>query len=209
MVRNVIKMLFFCLFFLLSRDLFSCYSGLLVVPTTDITYDRVWVIDLQWEGYLRELREKQFIFNTEYGIGGNFEMGIDFNFTNRASDSVVLVNAKYLVYDRSSLKVAVGFYNLNSEFDYIPYIISSKDLKEFRVNLGFQREYDGKINYIAGLDKTFENGIQVCIDRINGVQNYLSIGVGYSYKNSSFMVGYQWPNGGGKGEFVFHLIFNL
>jgi hypothetical protein len=189
----------------------ACYSGLLVIPTTDITCNGDFVIDLQWEGWANELREKQSVFNTEFGIGDRFEFGFDFNLTETDNEHSVMFNAKYLLFETkdSSFKIAAGLYNTNSNFDNIPYIIASKDFKFFRTHFGFQREYGGTINYILGIDKITESGFQICVDKIRGEENYLSFGIGYFKNCFSTMVGYQWPNCGGKPELVFHIIFTL
>ncbi len=203
--------LFILLLFSGLIPLSACYSGLLVVPTTDMTSNGDFVLDIQWEGWADKLREKQAILNTEFGIGDRFEFGFDFNLTETDNEHSVMFNAKILFYETkdSSFKLAGGIYNSNSNFDTIPYIVASKDFKFFRTHFGFQREYGGSVNYILGVDKITENGFQICVDKIRGEENYLSFGIGYSKNCFSTMFGYQWPNCGGKPELVFHIIFTI
>lgn len=192
-------------------NMLCCYSGLLVVPTTDLSGDGNFIIDLQWEGWGNDLTEKQSILNTQLGIGEKFELGLDFNLTDTSVDDTVLFNVKYLLPDLKvkNFKIAVGFYNGNKELDFIPYLIATKEFSYLRVHAGIQREYDGNINYILGIERKTENGWQLMIDRISGDENYLSLGVGYSGGSLGFMVGCQQPNGGGKPEIVFHLFWTI
>ena len=201
--------LLFLIFF--STGTFGCYSGLLVIPTADFSGNGNVIIDLQWEGWADQLREKQSIVNTEFGIGDKFEFGFDFNLKETDHEHSVLFNVKYLILksEDSFIKVALGTYNLNSELDCIPYLIATIDFGFLRTHCGVQREYDGEINYILGIDKITESGFQFCADKMSGKENYLSVGVGFSKGKYSTMVGYQWPNGGGKPEIVIHLIFAL
>lgn len=203
--------LFILLLFIGLTPLSACYSGLLVIPTTDVTCNGDFLIDIQWEGWANKLREKQSILNTEFGIGDRFEFGFDFNLTETDSDHSVMFNAKYLFLETkdSSFKIACGLYNTNSNFDNIPYLVATKDFKFLRTHFGFQREYGGSVNYILGIDKITESGFQYCVDKIGGEENYLSVGIGYSKNFFSTMIGYQWPNCGGKPELVFHIIFTI
>lgn len=201
----------FIFFFVFLTPLSACYSGLLVIPTTDLLGNGNFALDFQWEGWVNQFREKQSIINTEFGIGERFEFGLDFNLTETDNKHSVMFNAKILLFETrdSSFKIAGGVYNTNLEFDNLPYIIASKDFEIFRIHFGLQREYGGTINYIAGIDKITENGIQFCIDKIRGQENYLSFGIGYSKCPFSTMIGYQWPNSGGKPELVFHIIWTV
>jgi len=196
---------------LLSIEAFACYGGLLVIPTTDTAGDGNFVVDLHWEGWGEELREKHTIINTEFGVTDRFEFGIDFNLKARGAGSTPLGNAKYLLVDRGDLglKIAGGIYNINRDGEMIPYLIVTKDFKYFRVHGGLQREYDGKTSCIAGVDKITDNGWQFCVDRISGEENYLSCGIGWAKGAMGFMGGCQWPNGGGRPELVFHVIITL
>ncbi|MCX7830917.1 MAG: hypothetical protein N2445_07655 [Acidobacteria bacterium] len=208
-IKEIIFCFLFVFFFL--TPLSACYSGLLVIPTTDFSGNGNFVLDLQWEGWADKLIEKQSILNTEFGIGDRFEFGFDFNLRETDSDHSVMFNAKILLIETKdhSFKIAAGLYNANSSFDHLPYVVASKGFGLFRTHFGLQREYGGTINYIVGIDKITENGFQFCVDKIRGEENYLSFGVGYSKNFFSAMLGYQWPNAGGKPEIVFHIIFTI
>ncbi len=159
-----------CIITLFSLPVLGCYSGLLVVPTTDTAGEGNFLIDLHWEGWGHGMEEKQTIFNTEFGVTDRFEFGVDFNLTERETETTPLFNAKYLLVDKEDwgFRLAAGIYNLNQDGEVMPYLIATRDFKYFRVHGGVQREYDGATQYIVGVDKMTENGWQFCVDRISG-----------------------------------------
>jgi len=188
----------------------ACYSGLILIPTTDVAGAYVWVLDVQWQGYSKALYTEQVVLNTEFGLGDRFEIGIDVNATSDFADRRVRLNAKYVLFrsEQHKLELAVGTQNMSETFTPFPYVVASKDWGLLRTHAGVQRESESRrTNWFVGVDRTFDERWQVMADYTSGSENYASAGAGYVGKHWQLFLGAQWPNAGGPALAVIHVIF--
>lgn len=189
----------------------ACYTGLVLIPTTDVTPAYTWAVDLQYQGYSRTFRTDALILNTEIGIGDRAEIGLDLDLTSGAhTDRRALLNGKLVLYvnpDRG-LALAAGLTNYHTRFAPVAYLVGSKDLGVFRVQAGAQYDRDAsRWDGFVGLDRSFESGWSVMADYTTGDENFASVGIGWQpAERLGILLGAQWPNGGGPGVYVIHLV---
>ena len=196
------------LLILWGHDAQACYSGLILIPTADVTGPLAWALDIQWQGYSSAFRTDQLIVNTEWGIGDRFEMGLDVDATSGPVEHRALFNAKYVLLrsDPRRLAVAVGLQNLNRSFNSYPYVVATKDWRIMRTHAGIQHEEDNRNRWFVGVDRALGEHWQLMADHTAGSENYSSAGVGWSGASWQVMVGGQWPNGGGSAIVVVHVV---
>ena len=194
--------------FLAAQAAEACYSGLIIIPTADVTGPYTWALDLQWQGSSGAFKTDQLVINTELGLGERFEVGLDIDATSGSVDRRVLFNAKYLFVksDRHGFAVAVGIQNMTQQFTPFPYVVATKDWGVFRTHLGIQRERDdNRNNWFVGVDRTFQQKWQVMADYTAGEQNCSSAGIGWIGDRWQVFLGAQWPNAGGGPLVVLHM----
>ena len=189
----------------------ASYSGLVLIPTADVSGAYTWVLDLHWTAYSNAFSTDELLLNTEFGIGERFEIGIDMNLSRDVSDGRLLLNAKYVLLqsERHQFALAAGIQNMNEGFTPYPFLVATKDWSLFRTHFGVQRESETKrTNWFVGLDRTFDEKWQVMADYTSGEENYASAGLAWSGKRWQFMLGAQWPNAGGPAIAVFHVVLS-
>lgn len=194
---------------LASPAALACYSGLILIPTTDVTGDFIWAVDLQWQGYSSLFKTDGFVFNTEIGVGERFEIGLDFDLGQEASDRA-LVNAKYVFFKAKDgrLSAAFGVQSTTVDFRSSPYLVATRDWGVLRTHLGLQRTPGAdRTDALAGVDRTFHGRWLLMADYTRGAGNFTSAGVGYLGERWQFVGGVQWPNGGGRPLIVVHVVF--
>ena len=187
----------------------ACYSGLVLIPTTDVAGSYAWALDVQWQGYSRLLRTDQLLINTEFGLGERFEAGVDVDATSGEVERRVLLNAKYVFFKsgRFGISAAAGVQNMDSHFTPHPYLVCTKEWGAVRMHLGVQRESEGKGHHgFFGMDRCFGERWQVMADHTAGPENYSSAGVSWMAGRWQVLVGGQWPNEGGKPIVVLHVV---
>lgn len=187
----------------------ACYSGLVLIPTTDVTGHWMWAVDLQWQGTSHLFETGAFVVNTEVGIGDRFEAGLDFDLSEGASETVYF-NAKYVLLKGTDgrFSAAVGIQNTTKDARSSPYAVATLDLGPFRSHVGMQRTPGAdRTDPFFGIDRTFGDRWQLMADYTAGLGNFASAGVGYMRGNWQVVVGSQWPNGGGRPVVVVHVIF--
>jgi hypothetical protein len=189
----------------------SCYSGLILIPTTDVTGAYTWAIDVQYQGYSRAFRTDALILNTEIGIGDRVEVGFDADITSQVEvERRFLLNGKVVLFrsEEKGFALAAGFTNYHSRFAPIAYVVGSKDFGVLRAHAGVQYDRDAhRWDGFVGLDRTFESGWAVMADYTGGEENYSSVGFGKQFtERFGLFLGAQWPNGGGPGVYVVHVV---
>lgn len=210
-LRSVLRTAGFAVFgiALLQSQAFACYSGLVLIPTTDVTGNLQWSLDLQWQGYSRVLKTDQFVINTEVGLGDRFEAGVDVDASPGQVGRRVLLNGKYvfLKSERFGFSSALGVQNLDSRFSPQPYVVCTKSWGTFRAHLGVLRESDGMGHHgFFGADWTVAERWQFMADHTAGPGNFSSAGVAWVGQGWQILAGAQWPNGGGRPLAVIHVI---
>lgn len=198
---------FIALGLLSTHRLQACYSGLILIPTTDVTGAYTFALDLQYESSGSAFRTEGLLVNTEFGVGDRIEVGVDFDL-HRDAEHRVLLNGKwtFLRSETHRLAAAVGFANMDPRFHPFPYLVLSKDFGLLRVHAGVQHEDEGNHNNaFVGVDRIFESGWQIMADHSQGDSNFTSVGAGRAGKAWGLYLGAQWPNAGGPGRAVVHL----
>jgi hypothetical protein len=192
-----------------STPALACYSGLTVIPTTDVVCPNAWVIDIQWLGYARALRTDQLVLNTEVGLSDRFEMGVDWDATSGPVEHRAAFNAKYVFLERGKLGVsaALGVQNVNQPFKLYPYLVVTRDWGALRVHCGLQHEEGNRRHGFFGVDRTLGGRWQLMADHTTGEMNFTSAGVGWSGRSWQVVLGAQWPNAGGAPMAIVHVIF--
>lgn len=191
----------------------ACYTGLVLIPTTDVTPAYTWAIDLQGQGYSGAFRTDALIVNTEIGIKDRAELGVDFDVTSDAhSNRRALLNAKVVLYRNAArgLAAAVGLTNYQTRFAPTAFVVGSKELGLLRFHAGIQYDRDAHLwNAFMGLDRSFESGWSLMADYTGGEANFASVGIGWQpTERLGLLAGVQWPNGGGPGVYVIHVVLN-
>ena len=207
-VKKVIRLAVLLLTSLAPLRVPACYSGLIIIPTTDVTGAYGWALDLQWQGYSRALRTDQLVMNSEIGIGDRFEMGIDADATDGEVEHRVLLNAKVVLFrsEKHGFAAAAGIQNVNTKFTSIPYVTTSKAFGALRIHAGLQHEDSSRTNWFLGLDHTLNERWQFMADYTRGKENFLSAGAAWLGRRWQVVVGAQWPNEGGRPIAVIHLV---
>jgi hypothetical protein len=194
---------------LVSPPARACYSGLVIIPTTDVTGDWMWAVDIQWQGTSRLFKTDAFVLNTEVGMGERFEMGLDFDLSDGAEDRT-LFNAKYVFLKsaKGRFSAALGVQNTTNDFRSSPYLVTTTDWGPLRTHLGLQRTPgEDRTDPILGVDRIVNGKWQFMADYTRGDGNFASVGVGYTFQSWQIVAGAQWPNGDGKPVVVVHVIF--
>ncbi len=193
-----------------ARASLACYSGLVLIPTADVTGSYIWALDLQWQGYSRALKTDQLVMNTEFGWGDRFEAGVDVDATSGFVENRALFNAKFVVLnsDAKRFAMAAGVQNVGQRFTPVFYVVATKDWGVLRTHAGVQREEDGHRNELfIGLDRSIGERWQIMADYTAGDQNAASAGVLWMAKGWQVLAGVQWPNSGGAPVAVVHVVF--
>lgn len=188
----------------------ATYSGLVVIPTTDVVGDKQYSIEeLQTDGNFSGLTADTYLVNTEFGIGERFETGIDFDIADEA-DSRVFLNAKYIVARSADARraLAVGVFNCAENVDSTPYLVGSQRVGAGNLNMGMMH-LEGHLRPFIGLDRALTDRISVMADYTHGDDNYSSTGINYQASDAlSVMVGALFPNMGGATRFSVHMVLS-
>jgi hypothetical protein len=194
---------------LVSPPARACFSGLVIIPTTDVTGDWMWAVDIQWQGTSRLFKTDALVVNTEVGIGERFEMGLDFDLSDGVEDRT-LFNAKYVFVKKGKggFSAALGVQNTTKDFRSSPYLVATTDWGPLRTHLGLQHTPgEDRLDPFLGVDRIVSEKWQFMADYTRGKGNFTSVGVGYMSQAWQLVAGTQWPNAGGKPVVVVHVIF--
>jgi hypothetical protein len=93
--------------------------------------------ELQTDGAFGSIDTDTRFINTQFGLYDGVEFGIDFDISRQPRNSAVL-NAKVVLYSgkRIPVTIATGISNVAHNGDESPYVVSSYDLKSFRLHGG-------------------------------------------------------------------------
>jgi hypothetical protein len=188
----------------LAMPAFGCYSGLLVIPTTDVVAEDEYSVELQYDFQTPIDSDTSVTFlNAELGVAKNLELGLDVDLSNSA-DKVVLANGKYSfsLGNNGKTQAAVGTSTLNSRFKSIPYIVAGTELGFGRVFLGGTRS-DGRSNWFVGTDHALNAKTTLMADYTSGRENFWSVAGNYQFTdNFGVLAGVEVPNDG-SGDLIY------
>jgi hypothetical protein len=185
----------------------ACYSGLLLIPTADLTPPGTCVLDLQADGPVPDRHVDLKLINTEFGLTDRLEAGIDFDVSKNA-DTDAILNAKYVLatYHGGAGAVAVGVCNMGNRLKANPYLVASQDLKALRGHAGIIR-IEKHDRWFVGADTAVTEKVTLMGDYINGKGNYSSAGVNYAISDRlAVLGGLEFPNDGGATRFTVQLV---
>lgn len=79
--------------FLAARAVEACYTGLIIIPTADVTGPYTWALDLQWQGSSRAFKTDQLVINTELGwIGDRWQVFLGAQWPNAGGAPLVVLH---------------------------------------------------------------------------------------------------------------------
>jgi len=174
---------------------FCCYSGFLVVPSTDLVSQGQYSVEVQNDLLLpvRSQTSSTF-FNTQFGVTKDVEAGLDFDMSD-TSDSRMIGNFKYR-YSAGSVPVAAGISSLNGSFKSIPYICMGPSFSFGRITFGAIRN-QSRDRWYAGFDRAISSKLTLMADYTSGKDNLSSVAVNLALSESfSILAGAEFPNDG-------------
>jgi hypothetical protein len=183
---------------------FSCYSGLLVIPTPDVVTEDEYSVELQYDFQTPVESDTSATFvNTEIGIAKNLELGLDIDVSD-SNDKVVLANGKYAfsLANHGKTQAAIGTSTFNSRFKSIPYFVTGTEVPFGRIFTGVSRS-DGKSNWFVGMDHEVNSKTTLMADYTNGNENFWSVAANYQFTdNFGVLAGVEVPNDG-SGDLIY------
>jgi hypothetical protein len=151
----------------------------------------------------------------QYGLYNIAELGVDWQ-TSPSDQRAALLNGKLLLLHKPGglPDVAVGFENVATNRQAVPYIVATTQPRLFGFSLGAIRPAGEAYHAMGGLSYNATNNLQVVADLIGGVENFTSIGVIDNVTPQlQFNAAYAQPNSGSAGgpgyifsiTYIFHL----
>ncbi|MCL5105454.1 MAG: hypothetical protein M1133_15270 [Armatimonadetes bacterium] len=197
----------FGLLIMASPPVLSCYSGLLIVPTTDTVEMGQFSAELQIDGSVPERNVSNGLINTEFGISDRLEAGVDFDWSETA-DERVLPNFKYIVFNDKNRRFAgaVGVCSAQPRIANNPYAVIGRAWSSCRLFSGIQRA-NGSTRWFVGADHRVSDRFTLMADFTNGGDNFSSFGFNYQINNRfGIMAGAEFPNVSGDTLFTIHFV---
>jgi len=193
---------------IMAAPAFGCYSGLTIIPTTDMVGKGQYSMEMQIDGTIDDATSDTRVINTQFGLSDRFEAGVDFD-VSIDSKTRTLLNAKYLLRPQKSdgLSLAAGVSNLEPSVKSNPFLVATKEFSKFRLHFGGLRS-EGSNYWFTGLDKTFNDKFMLMCDYTNGDDNYSSVGFNYQFTDRyALMFGAQFPNSSdGDSLYTMHFV---
>lgn len=184
----------------------ACYSGLVIIPTTDTVGAGQYGVEFQTDGDFPTPEPDTYILNTQFGVTDRFEAGVDFDFSDGGNPEL-LFNAKYVFLKSKNVSAAVGVCNAGEHSSANPYAVLTRDYGFGRLHAGALRS-DDKTFWFAGADTPITDKLTLMADYTSGDENYSSAGLGYQFNDHcGLLAGAQFPNAGGDTLYTVHLCF--
>jgi hypothetical protein len=188
----------------------ACYSGLGIIPTTDMIEPGGYGIEIQFDGRLAEGTTDTCLLNTQFGLTSWIELGVDIDLSEE-SDSRQLLNAKWLLLDGGKSKpgLAFGVCNCAIHSHGSPYLVASRDFGTLRGHLGSMRT-NGRNRWFAGIDRAITGRFTLMADFTRGEDQFASVGGSYQFTDHlGVTAAAVFPNTRGQDTgFTVHFVFN-
>lgn len=115
------------------------------------------------------------LIETEFGIGGQFEFGID---PAVGAGAAILVNGKYRLHNESHLTpaYAIGMQNVANNTSSMLFITACKTLSFARIHFGTIKT-SGTFRAMLGIEKHFNSLVALQSDYMSGAGNWASFGI--------------------------------
>ncbi|MCL5104565.1 MAG: hypothetical protein M1133_10715 [Armatimonadetes bacterium] len=187
---------------------FACYSGLLLIPTTDVVGRGEYSMEYQNDFSTPITRDNRAtLFNTEYGISRGLELGFDVD-ASPTADTDAIGNIKYAfeLGGGTKLPVAIGSYNMSQNLKSATYGVVGQTFGFGRLSLGALRT-DTATRWFAGVDRPISDRWTLMADYTSGRENYWSVGANYVVSDRySVLAGVEYPNVPGE-DIIYSLHF--
>ncbi|MCL5104642.1 MAG: hypothetical protein M1133_11105 [Armatimonadetes bacterium] len=186
----------------------ACYSGLLIIPTTDTVTPGAFSVELQTDGTVPGRSVTTRLLNTQFGVSDRLEAGLDIDLSTEA-DQKLLPNFKYLVFGNNDgeLSGAVGVCSIQPTVGNDPYVVIGRTWGACRLFSGALRA-NGTGRWFAGADYKLNRHLTLMADFTNGGENYSSFGFNYQFdKRFAIMAGAEFPNVSGDTLFTIHFVY--
>lgn len=187
----------------------ACYSGLMLIPTTDTVGAKQFGVEFQVDGSIPTPKADTYILNTEVGITDRIEAGVDFDLSKDAEPRV-LFNGKYVLLKRAggTQALAIGVCGVGEHVKASPYLVGTQYFGFVRGHLG-AIGVDGKTRWFVGADRAMTDKLTLMADYTSGDENFSSLGASYQFTDHvGLLAGAQFPNEGGDTLFTVHLVIN-
>jgi hypothetical protein len=186
----------------------ACFTGLTVIPTSEVMDRGDYGIELQYDGVFASAGDEARVVNTEFGLARNLEAGVDFDLSPD-SEARVLLNAKYRLFapEDNPASFAIGVCNVGHGSKSSPYLVGSYALKQANAHLGLVRS-EGATRWFSGVDYALTDQMSLYGDYTSGDESFASIGGSYQFSDRyGLMAGVLLPNASDEAtEFKVHFV---
>jgi hypothetical protein len=174
----------------------GAYSGLTLIPTTDVLGPGQVCFDYQLDGpFPMGSGVDVSLVNTQMGVGNRAEAGIDFDFTEGAETGAVFNGKLLLRPEESGLAAAVGVFNVGEHLSPTSYVAAGVPAGgRLRLHAGALRDPE-TTNGFGGLDYTVNDRVQVWAEYVAGDENASAISLAYQLTEQwGVSLAWQRPN---------------
>jgi hypothetical protein len=159
---------------------FAGYSGLIIIPTSDIVPRGEFAVTSQVDGSMAVSTVDTYLLNTQVGITNNLEAGLDYDFS-RTAERRALLNAKYRFWEssRADTALAFGVCSLDHHFEANPYLVGTHDFGMWRLHAGVLGDGDA-LHPFAGVESPERDGMQLVAEVTEGPESYSAVGLNFT-----------------------------
>ncbi len=177
----------------ISRPSLSAPNGLTQIPIAKVFGDGVASLS-----FSRTVQSSQTsTYTSQYGIGNQFEFGIDYQ-AAPPGQQTLLANAKVLLVHRPRRlpDIAAGLTNVATGQKAIPYLVATTQPRATGFSTGIIRPNGGQAYYdMLGISYNVTPMVQIVSDYIGGKANYGTLGIIANVtKTLTLNVAYAQPN---------------
>lgn len=173
-------------------------TGLIVIPTAETLPGGEYVIEPGANGPIDDGGENNYLLGTEFGIGGNLEAGVDYDFSQGAEQRTIF-NAKYVfkLSSKRGLRGGIGIDSLSAGLRAKPYVaLTWRSSTHFGFHTGvFDLVND--CSWFFGADYSPSSMLTFMADHTFGSENLSSVGFFYRLTDwVGIQMGMLIPNSG-------------
>jgi len=188
---------------------FSCFSGLVSIPTADTVPMGQYSIEYQSDEQLSGYGNGNHIVNMQFGLNDRIETGIDLDISRDVNAGArPAFNIKYAVdFDkRKQTRLAIGICSVSPFFSSVPYMVWSSRSKHLCMHGGVI-DTGSRGVFLAGIDHNLSGSLTIMADYTAGRENYSSVGLNYRLDDQfSVMAGVLIPNSHGDSALTVHFV---
>ena len=166
--------------FVSAGPILGSATGLIVISTADTLPAGEYVIEPGANGPTNDGGENNYLLGTEFGISGNLEAGVDYDFSQGAEQRTVF-NAKYVfkLSSKRGLRGGIGIDSLSAGLRAKPYVVLTwRPSTYFGVHAGVFDLVD-ECCWFFGADCSPSSRLTLMADHTSGSGNLSSVGFFY------------------------------